>query len=178
MLMLLPLQASAGGSSLNMASTCDGSQSSVKLSIYSGLHHALVILHKRLLIVVIFMVVFLIHTTMLLISNYLNYNGFTHAAVITDIGLEHIMYFSPQNYFQDVNYNLSISAGAWTVAFGAAPGFYVGSLTKYFYGFLVYFYEPILVVTVMLLTELECFCHLLYHYNSSNNLLYKQHKLL
>ena len=138
----LAIAGGAGGSSLNMASTCDGSQSSVSYpytvttsyscnttqtvtdsrNIYGGVSHS--------------------YNNTAQASNYLNYNGFTHAAVITGHwSRAYYIFFPPQNYFQDANYTLSISAGAWTAAMGAAPGFYVGSLTKYFYGFLVYFYR-------------------------------------
>ena len=139
----LAIAGGAGGSSLNMASSCGGSQSSISYpytvtSSYSCTTTQIVsdVRNKS-------GTVYHSYNNAAQSNNALYWSGNTATAFTTGHWPPrgYYVYFNPADYFLDANYTLSIYAGAWTAGGGAAPGFYIGALQKFFYGFLVYFYR-------------------------------------
>ena len=139
----LAIAGGAGGSSLNMSSTCGGSQSSVSYpysvttsyscnttqTVYDFRNKSGAIYHS--------------YNNATQSNNALYWSGNTATSFTTGHWPPrgYYVYFNPQDYFLNANYNLNIFTGAWTAGGGQAPGFYVGALQKFFYGFLVYFYR-------------------------------------
>lgn len=72
-------------------------------------------------------------------SNYLNYSGSSNLVFITGHWPPRGYYVFWNPYMPDTNYSLNIYPGSCTAGGGACPGFYVASLQKYIWGFVVYF---------------------------------------
>lgn len=142
----LAIAGGAGGSSLNTSSSCSGSQSAISYpysvttsypcnqtqTVYDYRNKSGSVYHS--------------YNNATRSNNALYYSGNTQVCFNTGHNPPrgYYVYFPAADYFKDANYSLSFYTGIGTAgggAGGANTGFYVGSLQKYFYGFLVYFYR-------------------------------------
>ena len=137
----LAIAGGAGGSSLNMASTCDGSQSSVSYPYTVTTSYSCNTTQTVSDVRNKSGAVYHSYNNASQSNNALYWSGQTATVFTTGHWPPrgYYVYFNPADYFKDANYILNVYTGAWTAGGGAAPGFYTGSVQKYFFGFLIYY---------------------------------------